>query len=439
VGAVASDFAARHLRWNLLLLGADYGLFMVGLAFMSSATVLPAFAASLGAPPVLIGAIPAVMTVGWFLPPLFAAAHTERLGQKLPFVLKWTGWERLPFLLITLIAFVLAERAPAASMWLLLLMLLGMTAVGGLLMPAWSDLVARALPTGVRGRFFGLASLAGTLGGLAGTSITSWALATLPSSTAYSVVFLAATIAVGLSWIALMFVREPPAESAPAQADFWTHLRGVPDLLRRDRNFSWYLVARALTFGAVIGSGFFTVYALRVLQAPASDVGRFTAFLLAGQMAGQLGLGWIGDRVGHRTVLVIATGAATVMNLVALSAATLDVFVIVFTLNGLFTAAIQVSALNVLLEFAPTPAQNPTYVGIERTSLAPFGFVLPLLGGLLIEAIGYGVVFALGAAFSAAAVAVLCARVHEPRGLRARRGVRDSTPEPSMDPTVVDR
>jgi hypothetical protein len=88
---------------------------MVGLAFMSSATVLPAFAESLGASTVLIGAIPAVMTVGWFLPPLFAAAHTERLPRKLPFVLRWTGWERVPFLVLTLVAFFLAGRAPRLS------------------------------------------------------------------------------------------------------------------------------------------------------------------------------------------------------------------------------------------------------------------------------------------------------------------------------------
>ena len=159
---VAED---SDLRWNVLALGADYGLFMVGLAFMSAATVLPAFAASLGASTVLIGAIPAVMTVGWFLPPLFTAAHTERLAQKLPFVLRWTGWERVPFLALALIAFFLAARAPALSMWLVLAMLLVMTAVGGLLMPAWMDVVARALPTRIRGRFFGLASLAGTAGG----------------------------------------------------------------------------------------------------------------------------------------------------------------------------------------------------------------------------------------------------------------------------------
>ena len=64
---------------NVLLLGADYGLFLVGLAFASQSTILPAFAAWLGAPNVVIGAIPAVMTLGWFLPSLFAAGHTETL------------------------------------------------------------------------------------------------------------------------------------------------------------------------------------------------------------------------------------------------------------------------------------------------------------------------------------------------------------------------
>ena len=63
---------------------------MVGLSFASQATILPAFAAYLGAPNVAIGAIPAVMTLGWFLPSLFAAGHTEALRRKLPFVLRHT-------------------------------------------------------------------------------------------------------------------------------------------------------------------------------------------------------------------------------------------------------------------------------------------------------------------------------------------------------------
>ena len=258
--------------------------------------------------------------------------------------------------------------------------------------------------------------------------------------------FLAATVFVGLSWIALAIVREPPSATAPAQADFWTHLGGGPALLRRDVNFSWYLGARVLTFGAVIGSGFFTVYALRVLRAPAADVGVFTALLLAGQMVGQIVLGSIADRAGHRVVLVIAAATALVMNVVALGAGPLHVFSLVFALNGLFNAAIQVSAVTVLLEFAPTPAQSPTYVGIERTFLAPFGFALPLAGGLLIDAAGYGIVFAISAACSVASAVVLVLAVRDPRsfgvgGVREPSGVggvRDSPPEtPSTRPTTT--
>jgi DHA2 family methylenomycin A resistance protein-like MFS transporter len=150
-------------------------------------------------------------------------------------------------------------------------------------------------------------------------------------------------------------------------------------------------------------------------------------------MAGQIGLGWVADRAGHRLVLVIAAGTATAMNAVALAAGSLGIFALVFALNGFFTAAIQVSALPVLLEFAPTPRQNPTYVGIERTFLAPFGFALPLAGGLLIEASGYPLVFWVSAGFSVASAGVLGLLVRDPRRRSEVGRVRDSPPTPPMD------
>ncbi|MGH7416426.1 MAG: MFS transporter, partial [Candidatus Rokuibacteriota bacterium] len=60
--------AVRH---NFLALGLDYSCFLIGMSFASQATILPAFAAHLGASNVLIGSIPAVMMLGWFLPSLF--------------------------------------------------------------------------------------------------------------------------------------------------------------------------------------------------------------------------------------------------------------------------------------------------------------------------------------------------------------------------------
>src|SRR5689334_25330189 len=123
---------------------------MIALAFVSPSTILPAFAAWLGAPNVVIGAIPAVMTLGWFLPCLFAAPHTEGLTRKLPFLVRWTIWERVPFLVLAAVTYWLAGRSAGAALAALLGVLLMINGVGGLLMPAWMDLFGRAVPFTIR-------------------------------------------------------------------------------------------------------------------------------------------------------------------------------------------------------------------------------------------------------------------------------------------------
>src|SRR5438105_1240875 len=54
----------RHLRRNVGGLGLDFGLFIAGASFATQATVVVAFAAFLGAPTIVLGAIPAIQTVG---------------------------------------------------------------------------------------------------------------------------------------------------------------------------------------------------------------------------------------------------------------------------------------------------------------------------------------------------------------------------------------
>src|SRR5437588_814184 len=295
---------------------------MIALAFASPATVLPAFAAWLGAPNVVIGAIPAVMTVGWFLPCLFAAPYTEGLARKLPFLVRWTLWERVPFLALAAAAYWMAERAPGATLAVLLAMLLMVTGVGGMLM-------------------------------------------------------------------------------------------------RRDANFAWYLAARALGAVSGMGAAFYTVYALRAWQAPPATVGLFTVLLLAGSIAGTLVLGWLADRAGHVVVVITGVAAAAAANALALGAPSLGVFGFVFVLSGVQQASINVSGLNVLLEFAPAEREGPTYLGLGQTSLAPVAFTAPLVGGLLADVAGLPVVFLIAALGGTGALAMLALRVRDPRRARA--------------------
>jgi len=409
-----------HLRHNVVALGADYGLFLVALSFASPSTILPAFAAWLGAPNAVIGAIPAVMTLGWFLPPLFVAAHTETLARKLPFVLRWTIWERIPFAALAAAAFWLAPVRPDLTLAVLLVMLVVVTAVGGALTPAWMDIVGRAVPVHLRGRFFALTAVAAAAGGLAGSAVTTEIFARVPAPTSYALCFVGATVCMLGSLLALVLVREPAATAQPAShADLRAYLRRVPRLLRQDCNLRWFLIVRAMSIVGSTAATFYVVYALRAWQAPPATLGVFTALLLSGSVAGLLALGWIADRAGYRVVIMTGIAATAAANVVALFAPSLAVFAAVFVLAGLQEAAFRISYPTVLLEFAPGPEAQSLYIGIGNTSLTPTACTAPIAAGLLADASGFAAVFAVAAVAGALAVVTLALRVREPRRLRA--------------------
>jgi MFS family permease len=407
--------ANPDLRRNVAALGVDYALFLVGLSFASQSTILPAFASHLGASNLVIGAIPALMTLGWFLPCLPAAHHTRTLARKLPFVLRYTAAERVPFLILALLAFTTASAAPGLTLALMLLMLLVITATGGVLMPAWMDVVARTIPVQLRGRFFGAWSSVAGVAGFAGSFATAWVLGALPAPTSFGVCFLAAGVCMGLSWIALALAREPAATGVSEPLPLPGFMALVLAILREDTNLIRFLVARCCMGAASMSNGFFTVYALRGLEAPAWQVGIYTSALLLGQIVGNGALGWLADRVGGRAVLLVGTAAMLGANGVAL-VATLDLYGVTFLLAGIFQASISVSAGNMLLDFAPSPAERPTYVGIGNTALAPVFFTTPLVAGVMADLAGLRVVFGLALAGALLATALLL-RVREPRAV----------------------
>jgi MFS family permease len=405
---------APDLRHNFVALGLDYGFFLVGMSFASSATILPAFAAHLEASNVAIGAIPAVQTLGWLLPSLFTAHHVEQLDRKMPFVLRYTIWERVPMAALAAVAFWLAGPAPHLALAAFFALLLVMAGTGGALMPGWLDVVGRAIPTTLRGRFFASANVAANLAGLAGSAVTAWLLAAFPAPDSYGYCFLTAAAFLGISYVFLARVREPAGATPAEPRALGTYLARMPALLRRDRDLAWFLVARGLGTLGTMATGFYTVYALRTWQAPEWLVGALTSAFLVGQVLGNASLGWLADRVGHRLVLVLGLGALAAGNAAALAAGSAGAIAAVLGLAGVHQAALHISSRTILLELAPE-AERPTYIGLTNTGLAPLTFAGPLGAGLVADRLGFAPVFLGAALFAMAGLLVLATRVREPR------------------------
>ncbi|HEU5100549.1 MAG TPA: MFS transporter, partial [Roseiflexaceae bacterium] len=127
--------------------------------------------------------------------------------------------------------------------------------------------------------------------------------------------------------------------------------------------------------------------------------------------------GLLGDRRGHKLVLV---GGALALALAALTvwlAPSWPWLVLAFTLLGAFLAADSASLLNIILEFC-ADEDRPTYIGLSNTLLAPVTALAPLLGGWLAAALGFSPMFVLAALLAGVGAALLIVLVREPRHAR---------------------
>lgn len=408
-------YVETHLRRNFVALALDFGFFGLGMSISSTSTLLPALAARLGAPNLLLGAIPFVVLLGRSLPAVFSARLIEPLPRKLPFVLTYTVWERLPWLMLALALFALGQSSPSLVLALLVVNLLVVAMVGGSLSPAWTELVARVIPTTYRGRLFALAGAFSTSLGLLGAVLSGYLLREHPFPTGYVLCLGATFICLVASYGAMATAKEPAMGVSRPAMGLGPHLARLPRILRSNRTFGWYLAAQGLRMMGTMATGFYAVYALRHLGAEEWQVAGFTFAMLAAQSIGGVGLGLLADRVGHRVSLVVGAIAAGAASLLAVSTTDLVLYHTVFVMLGLAAASYNISSQNLVLELAPAE-ERPIYLGLASTAQAPFLFSAPLLAGFLADCAGFGTLFVVAGLLSLVGAALFILRVEEPRG-----------------------
>ncbi|HSD84293.1 MAG TPA: MFS transporter, partial [Anaerolineae bacterium] len=196
-------------------------------------------------------------------------------------------------------------------------------------------------------------------------------------------------------------------------------------ILQRDVNFRVYLISRWLAYLGSMATGFIAVYAVEQFNLPDSVAAIFTAVLYAANVAGYGVCGALGDRLGHRRVMLFAgalwLAALSMMVFVTLIHVTWGLYV-VFALMGFSNAGGVVSDFNLALEFGPE-TERPTYVGLTRTSTGPALLIAPILGGIIAQSVGYPQMFMTSLLFAAGGLYLLKQRVREPRHLEKTESI----------------
>ena len=402
----------RNFFANLL----DAAFWYFGDSFAASLTIMPVFLSTLTDSPILIGLIPALEAIGWFIPQIFLAKHLEGINQRLPIVRKLGILDRLPFLLLATGTFLLPGLNKKVALILILIIYSIKAFSSGLAALPWQELIATVIPVSRRGRYWGTSLIVGKLMGLVGAFITGLMLAKIAYPNNYGYMFLIGFITASISFLFLSLNVEPTIERQSSLVDpgIWNRIKKT---LGKDKNFGIYLINRGFVFMASMGMAFITVYGIQEFNLPISQSATFTAVLFASEIVGYGIWGNLGDKEGYKRVIEFCNFFSIIGLFSTLFLRSAWGLFIVFGILSFAHSGEYISDQNFAMEFG-SEKDRPTYIGMSKTLTGPFFLVAPIVGGSIIQLWGYKSMFLVAMIVSLVAFLIIKFFVKDPRKIK---------------------
>lgn len=403
----------RNFRWNFTFNLLDGSTFWFGYSFLAPSVILPLYVSHFTHSTLVIGLIAMISTSFYTAPQLFTANWVQHTPVKRN-IMAFQGLllERLPLFLMPAATWLLFGR-PSMALMVFFFLFAWHTLGAGLTAVAWQDMLAKIIPQGRRGIFFGATNFLGNATGVLGASAAAWLLDRYPFPYGYIICFSITAVFTLISYCCIIQTREIPVVAREERLPFRQYWGKLPAVLKNDRNFSSFLLAQVILSLSGMAWGFLAVYAQQHWNLADGKVGEFSAALLLGQAAFNLIFGPLADRKGYKLVMELSALLAALSILLAFLAPHPDWFYVVFAMRGASAAGFFLSMMFVM-EFC-APDVRPTYIGLSNTVSGTIAALAPLLGGLLASLFGYSVLFAVTLVIALAAFAMLRWVVRDPR------------------------
>ncbi|HEX7620448.1 MAG TPA: MFS transporter, partial [Anaerolineales bacterium] len=322
--------------------------------------------------------------------------------------------ERLPYLGLALVALFMTTLGNKAALGLTFIMLIWQGLGAGFTANGWQSMIAKIIPSDWRGTFFGAqAAWANVLISVAAIA-AGYILDRVRDPINFAICFTLTIVGMGFSMFCLGLTREPVDNEKTIPTLQPSPWRGGLKVLRSDKNFSNFLVVRLLSQFATMGFAFYIVYGLRRFGMSDLTAGLLTAAVTITSTVANIVMGWLGDRLGHRAMLIAGSIAVTLSSLIAWGAPTLNWMYLVFILSGLANVAYWTIGMAITTEFG-NEETRPTYIGLSNTLVAPFTIIAPLLGGWIADTAGFQATFMVSAVGGLVVAGLLVWLVRDPR------------------------
>lgn len=402
----------RNYRINI----ADGAVFSFAMALASQQTVIPVFIKSIGGSSIAIGMIPVIWTIGFNFPQILIANYASNQPYKKPLLLITGIFQRLFWLALAIVSFYLVDAIPVSYSVLIVFLVLALAAIGGgLNFPGWFDLISKITPTNLRGRLFAWRVAIGAFLGFAGGYTVKYILDKMLFPYNFSMIFLIAFLVTMISYSLLFLIKEDTQNSTVNKLGYKEYLKLIPVIIKKNKNFRNFLIADVTMIMAFTSFAFFTVDAINKFHLPDSIAGEFTMIMMISMVFGSLVFGHLADLYGHKNNLLYMSLFTIAACFIALIAANVYVYYMVFVFAALATAMINVSRITLVAEMCSNE-ERAIYAAITNIVTVPF-VLTGILSGWLAYYFEYNTVFIISMFIAALAAYWYKYKVIEPRNI----------------------
>ncbi len=411
--AAYEKFVWDNLRRNYAGHYVHGMLGMTGFRLINAPTFMPAYLHAICGMPWLVGVALSLQQLGGMLSSLIGATLIEHRTKVLPVSIFLGTMMRVQILGLGLSGFFLSDNWLVGSIMFFLFMLGLFSGPQGV---AFQYLLAKVIPIRLRGRLQGWRNVTG---GLIAAGLSYFAGKYLVGGNAfgngYGTTFLLAFVLTSLGLTAFRFLlREPEPPTIRPKMGMRERFREMPAMLRDDRGFLYFMIARTFAIAGRVAAPFYIIYAGTEVHLSGENIGTLSFAYLIADTVTNLAWGYMADKWAFRSTFVVALIIWIAATGLLMAVHTMPMFALAFFGLGAAASGYQMSAQNIVFEFGHRD-DMAMRLALSNTAESAMSTMGPVAGGLIVLSLGYQPLFFVSMAFEAIALVLLIVLVKEPR------------------------
>ncbi len=374
-----------------------HGLFLsLTMAMIDFNTVFPSLVDSLTDYKLIFGFLYSIMLGAPLLFNIVFSHYMKRYEYKKKFLLIGIYLRALSFLGMAIFVYLFGKSNPNIVIISFFFLILLFSMSGGFAGLSYSELIGKLFKSKERGNLYSSKQFIGSISAFGGGLIVTrvFSLGNLPYPLNYVILLFIGFIGLAISSVGFYFIKEPPSVVISKENDtLLNYIKEIPSLLKNDFIFSNFIIVENMASFSLMILPFYMVYARDIFDLNQNYIGRYLLFQITGTIFSNFIWGFLSKRFGSKSVVrtCIFIGGSIPIAALILSRFGPDIYSFVFLLVGFVISGRRIGFDSYLLDIAPEDKRT-VYLGVRGT-LNIFVVILPILGGIFIDIIGYPTTF----------------------------------------------